>query len=248
VVGSGCNFSGFFTDGMGPPPGACSGPMQRAESLHAALAATPCGVALVSYPPDGDTAAPPQCGVCTPGTTWLEDGVCALGGFCTDNATCADVVDSPFWAQPCPAELGLRTSLGYCGPGLRCFDHVCYECDALDSAPVPGLTCADHRWTPTGWSAVGTDPTATMLAAVTALLLLGVALQLLECLAGCCPHRGCRRAKVAEGPGAEEEEEEEEADEAEAETVVDCDPHTHTHTGPTLCESGVTPPTVQYYA
>jgi hypothetical protein len=143
-----CTFTlAMLAQGLEPPPGACFGPIHRVERRRAALQSGSCGVGRVSFVADADGDAAASCGDCTPGHSFIEDGVCSLGAFCRDNGTCADVSSSPYFGSECPFELGAHTSIGWCGSGLRCYAGRCVECLAgIDHIPETLRCSAAGRW------------------------------------------------------------------------------------------------------
>jgi hypothetical protein len=133
----------MLANGVEPAPGQCLGPNDRAEARRAAQATAPCGVSSVAFAPDSSTTAT-ACGDCVPGQTFLEDGACGLGQYCTDDGFCRGVAQSTFWNATCAYDLGAHTSLGQCGPGLRCLTGRCIECiPGVDAVPNT-MVCAPN--------------------------------------------------------------------------------------------------------
>lgn len=103
-----------------------------------------------------------QCVQCYPGTSgWTHKAsTCGINEYCDDDGYCQEIKGSPFFEQPCPYETGSfqdfdatmieklteqRLVVGgdlsiWCGPGLRCYDHVCLIC-------IPGMTDTDGAQT-----------------------------------------------------------------------------------------------------
>ena len=150
---SGCSYTlDMIALGEEPLPGACEGPVHRVLERRRALQRySDCGVGGIPFLRDGNsvvsasTATAPtvliSCGVCLPGSSFVEDGVCMLGQYCSDVGQCAATSSSPLFRQPCPYEVGGHSSVGYCGPGLRCLSGRCTECLAGVDAIPPTLRC-----------------------------------------------------------------------------------------------------------
>jgi hypothetical protein len=133
----------MLTDGLEPVPGACAGPLHRVQARRAAITLYGCGTSAVTFTTDANPTAAPACGQCVPGHSYVEDGACVLGQFCDDDARCHNTTASPYWHEPCPFELGVHTSFGWCGPGLRCYAGRCVEClpGSAMATPPAGLRC-----------------------------------------------------------------------------------------------------------
>jgi hypothetical protein len=106
-----------------------------------------------------------ECGECVPGTSGTEDTslTCGLNEYCTDEGRCAPSKTSPLYGAPCPWEQGLASGLGWCGPGLRCVQHVCRICVEGSVDHMDGKRCINDEWTYSRWKALPLDPTALFL-------------------------------------------------------------------------------------
>ena len=143
VTSSSCVYTAaMLASGSDPPAGACAGPMDRLLAKRTALATTKCGLSKVAYSTDGSGSL--SCGNCVPGTTFVEDGACRLGQYCTDSAVCTDVTQSPLWGAACPFEVSQHSSVGYCGAGLRCISNQCVEC--VDGTAWSAFVCNRSIW------------------------------------------------------------------------------------------------------
>ncbi len=89
-----------------------------------------------------------QCGECVPGTSGVEDTMklCDINEYCSDEGLCTPTKESPLYNQPCPFEQGGPTARGWCGPGLRCFQHVCLPCQNGYYDPKDGKRCVNYEW------------------------------------------------------------------------------------------------------
>ncbi|KAJ6247691.1 hypothetical protein M0813_18325 [Anaeramoeba flamelloides] len=105
-----------------------------------------CKIDEVPYYLDGNTQIL-LCGKCEPGTSGLEDpSQCEIDEYCSDEAQCVKLTNSPFWKSECGfGEAGL-TKDGMCGPGLYCINKACIQCDNLQEDNTDGKICVDNLW------------------------------------------------------------------------------------------------------
>eukprot|EP00698_Gefionella_okellyi_P000998 TRINITY_DN10875_c0_g3_i1.p1 TRINITY_DN10875_c0_g3~~TRINITY_DN10875_c0_g3_i1.p1 ORF type:complete len:367 (+),score=37.60 TRINITY_DN10875_c0_g3_i1:69-1169(+) len=150
-----------------PVAGLCAGPMARTQMTrnNANITNTGCQLNQVPYYVEGVTTSPLRCGRCVPGTSGAEDSgkTCGINEYCTDDAACAPVGNQPFNGLPCPFERGGRTATGWCGPGLRCIQHVCRGCEEGVLDPTDGKMCVFGAWTYSRWAQVFYNPPAVIL-------------------------------------------------------------------------------------
>jgi hypothetical protein len=217
-----CDYSQYFTSGVVPEAGACNGPTDRAEQLYAVRESSVCGVSMAPFYPDDSATAEPQCGECQPGTTWIEDSVCVINEFCSDEGHCLSVSSSPLWGATCPYEQGTISSLAFCGPGLRCINKICMECESGLKNNSAGLLCTNNLWTvPDEWSALSSNPVAVLLVVITILLGLHLILSFVDFLSGCCaPPSRPASSKVMEDAAEQVMD--------ETSVVLDCDEEAET--------------------
>ena len=142
----GCSLT---NDGTLSSPGSCEGPIDRAVTklVHAESFNNGCANNQVQYYKDNDPNNS-LCGECVPGTAGVDDPelLCGINQFCNDNATCQDTLTSPLYNEPCPFEQGGPSSTGWCGPGLRCIQHICLPCENGVTDPRDGKYCYDNQW------------------------------------------------------------------------------------------------------
>jgi hypothetical protein len=158
-------------DGSMPAEGQCAGPLQRAALRRQARDANdPCTVAEVGYTVDG-AADNYQCGECAPGDSGYENpSTCGLNEYCSDEGVCTSLMEHPLHLQACPYEIGVATKYGWCGAGLRCYQHVCRVCeDGVQD--LDGKVCVSGEWTYNRWLLVMYTPD-TLINVVLILLLL----------------------------------------------------------------------------
>ena len=136
-------------NGIMPAPGSCEGPTDRVivKLTHASEFNGNCPNGQVQYFKDDDPTQS-MCGECVPGTAGVDDPelICNINQFCNDTAYCQDTKTSPLYNEPCPYEQGGTSSLGWCGPGLRCIHHVCLPCENGVEDPRDGKYCVNNQW------------------------------------------------------------------------------------------------------
>lgn len=143
VCGGNCIFSEeMIAKQLEPAPGACEGPLDRVMQKRASQALTSCGVDKIPFYVDGVQEL--RCGSCYPGSTFVEDGACSLGEYCSDDGSCVQIEHHPLRSQPCPFENGGHSSSGWCGAGLRCIQGRCAEC--MPNAVWGIFKCDAESW------------------------------------------------------------------------------------------------------
>jgi len=156
-----------------PDAGACTGPIARSQLRLQGVTNVNggCTSGQVLYYKDGDSKQP-KCGTCIPGTSGADDPkqLCALNEYCSDNGECIQIKSHPLWAAQCPYEPSTTDpNDGFCGPGLRCYNHQCLPCvdGMIDYAD--GKVCVMNQWTYNKWQAIIFEPTPTLLVIMLAL-------------------------------------------------------------------------------
>lgn len=160
--------------GTMPDPGSCKGPIQRSQIKLST--AEPfnnnCPVGKVFFYQDGDTTKP-TCGQCIPGKAGVDDELrlCEVNEFCNDDAVCDSVRNHPNYGKECPYENGFDSSVGWCGAGLRCINHVCLPCEDGTFDYSDGKMCVFNEWTYSPWNRIFYEPTPALIAICLVLLL-----------------------------------------------------------------------------
>ena len=144
----------------------CTEPMERSleRYQHVLEFNMNCSVGQLPYFIDDNRSLPNSCGECIPGTSGVEDDLksCGVNQYCGDNAKCKDLVTHPLYLVPCPYESVGPSYLGWCGPGLRCYQHLCVIC--LDGqVDTDGKRCVNGRWSYSMWANFWYEPTNVLL-------------------------------------------------------------------------------------
>ncbi|XP_049849920.1 uncharacterized protein LOC126320465 [Schistocerca gregaria] len=164
-------------------PGQCMGPLERSQMLISSMPGVNfgCSIKQVAYYKDSDQNTI-LCGDCVPGIGGWEDPErhCKLDEYCDDAGRCQPLKSSPFYKKSCPYET--NSSPSYCGPGLRCYRHICIPCINGMIDYSDGKICISNMWTYSRWTAMIYQPDDIFLLAIFLLLIGGYLMILMNLL------------------------------------------------------------------